>query len=244
MCKFFSCIATRDDRLLFTEEDSHNEVIQRAGLRDDRLIQRMFVRLEVLPPFERCEVDEWQTLPGWWDDVQHSMMDRARALAQRVNAVMEPFNQRDAEANAAYEAVWFPISTQIESEESALLTEERAGLDVVEARYKERIRAAAAARDHVISAAMRTHSGIEETGAIEIADRAWEAFQTAVNEALNEKFAERHEIRTQFMSQYEAINERAEKGRQMGQQAYDAIFTPAWDAMITSLQKIEGYVPK
>ena len=34
MCEFFSAVVTRDQRVLFCEEDSHEVLIARAGLRD------------------------------------------------------------------------------------------------------------------------------------------------------------------------------------------------------------------
>ena len=34
MCEFFSCIATRSGKILFTEKNSHETIIERAGLAD------------------------------------------------------------------------------------------------------------------------------------------------------------------------------------------------------------------
>ena len=64
MCNFFSCVATKDGRILFTEQDSHSEIIRRAGLRDDEQFMRAFVRLEIVPPFNVVKVDEIGSLPG------------------------------------------------------------------------------------------------------------------------------------------------------------------------------------
>lgn len=68
MCGFFSCIAHRDGRILFTGTDSHEYIIRVAGLTDDRVGQeRDWVRLECRPGVNGA----WQhivhdTEPVWW----------------------------------------------------------------------------------------------------------------------------------------------------------------------------------
>ena len=68
MCNFFSAIVTRDGRVLFCEEDSHETIIQRAGLRDDKLIDRDFVRIEIPNgDLAKYREDEIGTLPEWYN---------------------------------------------------------------------------------------------------------------------------------------------------------------------------------
>ena len=83
MCEFFSCIYTKDGRILFTESDSHEKIIKRAGLKDNDPYLRSFVRLECVPPFNTVRVDEYGTLPAWFNLVD--AQDRVIDLAKRVN---------------------------------------------------------------------------------------------------------------------------------------------------------------
>lgn len=104
MCKFFSCIATHDGRLLFTEQDSHSEIITRANLRDDKLYTRHFVRLEIVPPFASVRVDEDGTLPAWYEENREDVEARALKLARRVGGLREAYEATIRQAREAYEA--------------------------------------------------------------------------------------------------------------------------------------------
>ena len=86
MCNFFSCLITRDGRILFTELDRHETIISRAGLRDNYMAN--FVRLEVLPPFTECTVDE-REIPAWFEENAEEYKDRAVQLAVKVNGLKE-----------------------------------------------------------------------------------------------------------------------------------------------------------
>ena len=115
MCNYFSCIATQDGRLLFTEEDHHETIIHRAGLKDVSLIRRNFVRLEILPPFDTVKVDEQGTLPAWFEEYRNSVEEKAIALALRVDAV-------DAKWRPEYDAVnakWRPERDAVDAKWSA-----------------------------------------------------------------------------------------------------------------------------
>lgn len=81
MCKYFSCIVTRDLKILWEPgTNSHEEIIKKHGLKDDKLEDRDFVRIELTPNgdaeksgiFTRerkdweHKVDEKGTLPAWY----------------------------------------------------------------------------------------------------------------------------------------------------------------------------------
>ena len=76
MCNFWSCVLTRDGRVLWSPDiNSHEELIRRNGLDDTKLIDRDFVRLEIVPKHGlgrergdwRYKVDEYITLPTWYE---------------------------------------------------------------------------------------------------------------------------------------------------------------------------------
>ena len=107
MCDFFSCIATRNGRLLFTEENSHEEIITRAKLRDtDRHLQH-WIRVEVTPKGDGwgpVKVDESET-PGWWIEDRAAHNDRVLQLAGRVRPAWDAYEAVRRPAWDAYEAV-------------------------------------------------------------------------------------------------------------------------------------------
>jgi hypothetical protein len=106
MCEFFSCIATKDGRLLFTEEDHHQTTINRANLSDASLFTRTFVRLECRPPFDKVTVDETGTLPGWFDfyEWEHRVMD----LAQRISPARQEYKTIEGPALQKYKTIEGP----------------------------------------------------------------------------------------------------------------------------------------
>ena len=71
MCDFFSCIVTKDAAVLFTEVDSHDEVILRSGLKNDT---KDFVRIEYTEK-KGYRIDE-KTIPEWYE--------RTAALAEQA----------------------------------------------------------------------------------------------------------------------------------------------------------------
>ena len=104
MCDFFSAIVTRDHRVLFTEKDSHETIIARAGLTDTLLHGRAWVRVELRPTAEGwgpLVVDE-TTIPGWWDPVTDG--DRVRVVADRVRGLYATSYAARAAAHATSDA--------------------------------------------------------------------------------------------------------------------------------------------
>ena len=99
MCDFLSAIATRDGRLLFCEDDSHETIVRRAGLRDGDLHLRHWVRVEQRPGDAALRVDEAST-PGWWD--AEEWQPRLDALLARVSPVRAAYDEARRPVHAAY----------------------------------------------------------------------------------------------------------------------------------------------
>jgi hypothetical protein len=105
MCNFFSCIATRDGRLLFSEDDSHEVIVNRANLRDNDAHIQHFVRLEIVPPFDKVHVDE-QSIPAWYASQRVGIEERAKALARRVQKAVDLIDTIRAKADAEIAPIW------------------------------------------------------------------------------------------------------------------------------------------
>jgi hypothetical protein len=76
MCNFWSAIITREEKILWHGNiSSHNELVKKHGLKDDKLENRDFVRIEYNPQPKTFsldkskwdfKVDEKETLPDWF----------------------------------------------------------------------------------------------------------------------------------------------------------------------------------
>ena len=71
MCKFFSCIALGDGTVWFTEDDSHETVIQRLHPKQE------YIRLEYSG--EKIEIDE-KTIPEWFERLSSKIEQRVQQL--------------------------------------------------------------------------------------------------------------------------------------------------------------------
>ena len=105
MCDFLSAIATRDGRLLFCEDDSHETIERRAGLRDGDRHLRHWVRVEQRPGDAALRVDEAST-PGWWD--AEEWQPRLDALLARVRPVRAAYDEARRPVHAAYDEATRP----------------------------------------------------------------------------------------------------------------------------------------
>ena len=115
MCQFFSALVTRDHRVLFCEDNSHETLIARAGLSDTQLHLRHWVRVEVRPDGDgwgAVHVDEITT-PAWYDQVEDG--DRVIAVAERVRPAWAAYEANLAQANAAYDAARAPARAAYEA---------------------------------------------------------------------------------------------------------------------------------
>ena len=81
MCKFWSCVLTREGKVLWNKEyNSHEQLINDGKLNDTKLKDRDFVRIEITPKniFSKkrtdwaYKVDEPETIPCWYEeDLRH-----------------------------------------------------------------------------------------------------------------------------------------------------------------------------
>jgi len=84
MCKYFTCVATKDGKVLWTERDEHEEIIKRAKLKDDYLENRSFVRIEVPEgDMEQYRIDEDGTLPRWFEKRENDIYKKIHAQKNR-----------------------------------------------------------------------------------------------------------------------------------------------------------------
>ena len=110
MCQFFSAIVTRDLRVLFTEQDSHETIIRRAELQDNDLYLRSWVRVELQPEGNNwypLRVDESST-PAWFDDSRDTIAERVKTIAQKVASARAAYDAAVASARAARDAAVAP----------------------------------------------------------------------------------------------------------------------------------------
>ena len=110
MCNFFSCIVTRDGKVLFTEEDSHEHVIERSGLKDDL---EHFVRVEYTNENGYC-VDE-STIPEWYERMS-AMIERNVELTYRnVKSLYDEYLEIQQPAWDKYHKITQPASDDYET---------------------------------------------------------------------------------------------------------------------------------
>ena len=114
MCNYFSCIIKRDGAILFCEEDSHETIIDRAGLTDDNLINREFVRIEITPPNKNLftpykewtyTVDEDGTLPPWYCKRTKTLEKRAWKLMKQITTYKRKYLNIEQPAMEEYENI-------------------------------------------------------------------------------------------------------------------------------------------
>ena len=100
MCEFFSCIATKDGKILFCEDDSHEETINRANLKDNG---HDFVRLEYTQGMG-LRVDA-QSIPEWYERSVHRIEDEVKKTYQNVAPALGDYNKIKAQAWEDYKKI-------------------------------------------------------------------------------------------------------------------------------------------
>ena len=98
MCNFFTCIVTTHGDVLFTEEDSHDTIIMRAGLIDNL---KCFVRVEYTPTYEYL-VDEY-SIPEWYERIVAKAKEDVKATYRKVVAAHSAMMKIRIEAFREYE---------------------------------------------------------------------------------------------------------------------------------------------
>jgi hypothetical protein len=79
MCNFFSCIVIRTGEVLFTEYESHEEVIARSGQKDNL---EEFIRAEHTAKSGYI-LDE-ETIPEWYEQIAAHAKTNVTATYKRV----------------------------------------------------------------------------------------------------------------------------------------------------------------
>jgi len=106
MCDFMSFIVVRKGRgfeLLFTETDSHSDIVNRANLaakNDDDC-----VAIQVVPPFDRMDVEHYGTPPMWFEKCCDIIERRAIKIAKKTAPARKAYEEVKAPARKAYEEV-------------------------------------------------------------------------------------------------------------------------------------------
>ena len=95
MCRAFSCIVTKGKKVLVCEnpnKHSHEEIVKEHNLNDTVLINRDWVRIEIVPMCNdytsdvdtwKFQVDEWFTLPEWFELDEEVYEKKCREAAQK-----------------------------------------------------------------------------------------------------------------------------------------------------------------
>ncbi len=224
MCEFFSCIATKDGHVLFTEQNSHETIIERAKLKDDDIAfvrayvsdtvnQRNFVRLEILPPFTTVTVDEAGTLPDWWIEKATAMGKKAKKLAKKVGAALAQYEAVKDAALAQYEAVEQPALAQYKAVEQPAWAQYQAVKQPAWAQYQA------------------------------VKQPAWAQYQ-AVKDAARAQY---QAVKDAARAQYQAVKQPAwaqyEAVEQPTWAQYQAVKDAAWAQYQAELSKILDYLP-
>jgi len=133
MCKYWSGIVTKDGKVLFTEDDSHETVIKRSGLNDCSLENREFVRIEVENGnMKNYRVDESDTLPSWYEKRENEFHRKVELLLKKL-VVAKP--KRDA-INAEYQPKRDAINAEWQPKRDALNAEYQTKRDALKAEYQ------------------------------------------------------------------------------------------------------------
>ena len=136
MCEYFSCIVTRDLRILWCEEVSHEATIARAGLKDDYedAVNRPFVRLEVPEgDMDRYRVDEESTLPLWYIIAEDDIRGKVKKLVRKLNLLRQARNKLYAEQQTA----WDKLYAEQQSARGKLYAERQPARDKLNAEQRQ-----------------------------------------------------------------------------------------------------------
>jgi hypothetical protein len=112
MCEFFSAVVHKTKGVLFTEENSHEDIIRRAKLKDNSTFSRQWIRVELLPNdiggFQSMRVDERETLPAWFEDERRSWEDRVLYTAMQIAPARKAYDETIISAQKVYNEVVIP----------------------------------------------------------------------------------------------------------------------------------------
>ena len=113
MCKFFSCIVTKDGKVFFSEEDSHETIINRLGISDNG---ENFVRVEYsqnsIGEYEYCL--DVQTIPEWYERIAIKVKLDIKQIFQKVKPAWEDYEKIRTPAQENYEKIEAPAREDYE----------------------------------------------------------------------------------------------------------------------------------
>jgi len=226
MCKYFSCIATKDGRVLWTEEDSHEEVITRSGLKDCNLENRDFVRIEVDDgDMKNYKIDEQDTLPRWFEKRESEFYKKVESLLKKLavakpkcdainkeyqtkcDAINKEYQTKCDAINKEYQTKWDAIYKELQPKREAINKELQPKRDAVDKEYQTK-------RDAVDKEYQTKRDAV---------DKELQPKRDAIYKELQPK---RDAIYKEYQTKCDAINKEYQTKR-------DAIYG-----------KIKGYLPK
>ena len=143
MCNFFTAIVTKDGRVLFTKQDSHETIVERAKLKDTTLLHRTWVRVEIQPKngsWGPVTVDEQGSLPGWYEDDRAAFEDKVKETAEAVAPAKAAYNAARASAKAAYDAAVAPAEAAYHAAQASAYAAYDAALASAKAAYIDKIK--------------------------------------------------------------------------------------------------------
>ena len=106
MCKFFSCIVTREGRIAWTLTESHEDIVCAIQKNDISTgVNRKFVRLECQPDGAGWKhiVDE-EIAPAWWSLIADATWRAIEQIATLKRTAREQYEATKRTAREQYEA--------------------------------------------------------------------------------------------------------------------------------------------
>ncbi len=139
MCEYFSCIVTREGKVLWCEDNSHEETIKRANLKDDKLKDRDFVRIEVKNgDMKNYCVDEESTLPSWYKLSEKFFKTKTAKILKRLNLVIEDYEKKRAPLYEEYEKKRAPLYEDYNKKRATLYRDYEKKCDALYGDYKKK----------------------------------------------------------------------------------------------------------
>jgi hypothetical protein len=144
MCKYFSCIGTKDGKVYFYHGNEHDEIIKRAGLKDDSLESRDFVRIEVPDgDMKQYRIDEQGTLPRWFEKRENDFYKKVEVLLSKVNplkpkwdAIYAEYKTKRKAIDAEYKPKRDAIDAEYKTKWDAIYAEYKPKRDAIDAEYQ------------------------------------------------------------------------------------------------------------
>ena len=176
MCQFFSAVVLRNGDVRFCEDDSHETLIKRLGLRDDDAHLRQFVRVECVPShdgtFPHVRVDE-TTVPTWWTEDAPALEDKVRQVGLRVATAWKVYDETVALAEKVYDETVAPALKAYHETVALALKAYHETVATAKKAYHETVALALKASNKTVAPAQKVY---DETRA-----SAWKVYVAAIS---------------------------------------------------------------